>query len=126
MLDDSPDFTRAQQEHGAKIRLERNVMDTYGVTRTQARRVLKGVEDFQKRIEVARAQAVVVTTPPAIPQVSESTLSSPKLQPVLAQKASVAGGSGASPVGGAMVTVILCKNFVPTYYEFVGVEGDPV
>ncbi len=34
------------------------------------------------------------------------------------------GTASGTPDGS--ITVILCKNFVPTYYTLVGTEGDPV
>lgn len=120
MSDDTPEFSARQKAHGEKVRMERNIMDTYGVSRSQARAALKGVQEFQRRIEVTRRPVVVSQATPGIVFSEVRQELPPKLhEPPRAVTAGLLG----SAAGGGTVTLTLCKNGIPTDYILFGSEA---
>ncbi len=96
-------------------------MDTYGVSRTQARNALKGVRDFQRQIAEQRSHQVVVQDPPRFPQISSTELQAPSLSQA-PKAATSTPAAGAAAIGTGTVTLTLSKNGIPTDYVISGYE----
>lgn len=73
--EDEKGLRRKQSEHATRIKTERALMDTFGITRSQARAMNKGLTDFARRV----APAPEVLGPPMPPklEVSETTSKAP-------------------------------------------------
>ncbi len=70
------DFKRKQSEHAKKIATERDLMDTFGLTRSQARELSKGLTEYNTRLDDRRQSEPEVLGPPMPPQIESETVES--------------------------------------------------
>lgn len=93
MADDSSNYAASQRKHADKIRTERALMDAFGISRSQARRLNDGLTEFHQRIEAQKAEPEFLG-PPAPPQF-QVTETKNEVQGNV-------GGLGRNPAGGGV------------------------
>lgn len=98
-------------------------MDTYGVSRSQARAALKGVQEFQRRIEVTRRPVVVSQATPGIVfsevrQDLPPKLAGPPRPDTAGARLSAAPGEALGPI-----VLTLSKNGLPVDYNINAEEA---
>lgn len=116
--DSSPDFQHAQRRHGDKIRVERELMEMTGLSRSQIR---EGLREFSQKFTAQSAppSRTEGVTPFVNPEIKVTTTEFTPRPLTLGQdnKGADAGPSGAS---GTPIQVTLCQNGVLTLFEFLG------
>lgn len=70
------DYKKKQSQHATKIATERALMETFGLTRAQARKLNDGLLEYNSKLDDRRASEPEVLGPPMPPQIDSETVES--------------------------------------------------